>query len=50
MALYAILLLIIRHRFLGNEYVTAKSYLYIAGVIILSGLIFITILNLKMML
>ncbi len=49
MALYALFLLFIRHRFLGNEQVAAKSYLFIIIAIPFAGLVFMAILNIKMM-
>lgn len=48
MAIYLMLLMLIRDRFMGNEITSTKSYVIIAIMILAFGFIAITYLNIKM--
>lgn len=50
MCLYTLLIMLIKHAFCGNEYIAAKAYLYIIIAMPVAAFIFITILNIKMLL
>ena len=48
MSLYALFLTLIKYFFCGNEYLAAKSYLYVMLFIIAISFILMTIYNIKM--